>query len=47
MSTRPRRNYSAAFKAKAAIKALADCKTISEIAQKHDVHPRQVTEWRR
>jgi transposase-like protein len=47
MSKRPRRNHSAAFKAKVAIEALADGKTIAEIAQKHDVHPNQVTEWRR
>ncbi|RVT46844.1 transposase [Rubrivivax albus] len=47
MSRRPRRNHSAAFKAKVAIEALADGKTIAEIAQKHDVHPHQVTEWRR
>lgn len=37
MSRRPRRNHSAAFKAKVAIEALADGKTIAEIAQKHDV----------
>ena len=47
MSRRPRRNHSAAFKAKVAIEALADGKTIAEVAQKHDVHPNQVTEWRR
>ena len=47
MSKRPRRNHSPAFKAKVAIEALADGKTIAEIAQKHDVHPNQVTEWRR
>jgi len=47
MSRRPRRNHSAAFKAKVAIEALADGKTIAEIAQKRDVHPNQVTEWRR
>jgi transposase len=47
MSKRPRRNHSAAFKAKVAIEALADGKTIAEIAHKHDVHPNQVTEWRR
>ena len=47
MSRRPRRNHSPAFKAKVAIEALADGKTIAEIAQKHDVHPNQVTEWRR
>jgi transposase len=47
MSKRPRRNHSAAFKAKVAIEALADGKTIAEVALKHDVHPNQVTEWRR
>jgi len=47
MSRRPRRNHSAAFKAKVAIEALGDGRTIAEIAQKHDVHPNQVTEWRR
>lgn len=46
MSRRPRRNRSAAFKAKVAIGALADGKTIAEIAQKRDVHPHHVTEWR-
>jgi len=47
MSRRPRRNHSAAFKAKVALDAVADGKTIAEIAQKHDVHPNQVSEWRR
>jgi transposase len=47
MSKRPRRNHSPAFKAKVALDALRDGKTIVEIAQKHDVHPNQVTEWRR
>ena len=42
MSRRPRRNHSAAFKAKVAIEALAEGKTIAEIAHKHDVHPNQV-----
>lgn len=47
MSTRPRRNHLPAFKAKVAIEALAYGKTLAEVAQKHDVHPNQVTEWRR
>jgi transposase len=47
MSRRPRRNHAAAFKAKVALEALRDGKTIGEIAHKHDVHPNQVTEWRR
>jgi transposase-like protein len=46
-SRRPRWNHSPAFKAKVAIEALGDGKTIAEIAYKHDVHPNHVTEWRR
>lgn len=47
MSRRPRRNHSAAFKAKVALDALRDGQTIAEVAQRHDVHPNQVTDWRR
>ena len=47
MSKRARRNHSAAFKAKVAIESLAEDQTIAQIAQKHDVHPNQVSEWRR
>lgn len=47
MSTRPRRNHSAAFKAKVALEAVRGERTVAEIAHKHDVHPNQVTERRR
>lgn len=47
MGRRPRRNHSAAFKAKVALEALKGERTIAEVAQRHDVHPNQVTEWRR
>jgi transposase-like protein len=47
MSRRPRRNHSATFKAKVALDAVKGDKTIADGAQKHDVHPNQVTEWRR
>lgn len=47
MSRRPRRNHAAAFKAKVALEAVRGERTVAEIAQKHDVHPNQVTEWRR
>lgn len=47
MSRRPRRNHSAAFKAKVALEAVKGDKTVAEIAHRHDVHPNQVTEWRR
>lgn len=46
-SRRPRRNHSSAFKAKVALDAVKGDKTIAEVAHKHDVHPNQVTEWRR
>ncbi len=47
MSRRPRRNHSVAFKAKVALEAVKGECMIAEIAQKHDAHPNQVTEWRR
>jgi transposase-like protein len=47
MSKRPRRNHSAAFKAKVALAAVRGDKTVAEIAQQYEVHPTQVTDWRR
>jgi transposase-like protein len=47
MSKRPLRNHAAAFKAKVALEAIKGEKTVTEIAQRFDVHPNQVTEWRR
>ena len=42
-----RRNHAPQFKAKVALGALGGEKTIHEIAAKHQVHPNQVTQWRR
>lgn len=47
MSKRPRRNHTAALKAKVALEAIKGERTVTEIAQRFDVHPNQVTEWRR
>jgi transposase len=44
---RPRRNHSAAFKAKVALAALAGDATLAELAQRFDVHANQITEWKR
>ena len=44
---RPRRNHSSAFKAKVALAALEGNATLAELAQRFDVHPNQITEWRR
>ncbi len=46
MSRRPRRNHSPAFKAKVALAALKDARTMSELAQQFDVHPNQIRQWR-
>ena len=46
MKRRPRRNHSAAFKAKVAIAAIRGERTIAEIAKQYDVHPNQVTTWK-
>ena len=44
---RPRRNHSPAFKARIAKEALKGAKTISEIAQENDLHPVQVSTWKK
>ena len=46
MSRRQRRNHSPAFKAKVALEAMAEGKTVADIATKYDVHPNQVSDWR-
>lgn len=46
MSKRPRRNHSAAFKAKVALAAVRGEKTLAELAQQFDVHANQIAQWR-
>lgn len=45
--SKTRRNHSPQFKTKVAVKALQDKKTVHEIAVKYQVHPTQLTQWRR
>lgn len=47
MTKRTRRNHASGFKAKVALAALKGDKTLTEIAQQYEVHPNQVTEWKR
>jgi transposase len=47
MTKRTRRNHASSFKAKVALTALKGDKTLTEIAQHYEVHPNQVTEWKR
>ena len=43
---KPRRNHSAAFKARVALEAIRGEKTVAEIAAHHEIHPTQVTAWK-
>ena len=44
---RKRRRFTAEFKARVALEALRGDKTIQEIAATHQVHPNQVSAWKR
>lgn len=43
---RPRRNHSAAFKAKVALAACKSDQTLAQLAERFDVHPNQITQWK-
>ena len=43
---RPRRNHTAAFKAKVALAAARGDKTMVELATQFDIHPNQITAWK-
>ena len=41
-----RTNHSAEFKAKVALAALSESKTLAELATEYRVHPAQITRWK-
>ncbi|TRZ76454.1 MAG: IS3 family transposase [Deltaproteobacteria bacterium] len=47
MSKRPRRNHAPVFKAKVALEALKGEQTLVELSQRYQVHPNQITEWKK
>ena len=46
MSRRSRRNHTPTFKAKVALAAVRNDKTLAELAKQFDVHPNQITDWK-
>ena len=47
MEKKSRRKFSADFKAKVVIEALKERHTIEEIARKYELHPNQITIWKK
>ena len=46
MTKRKRRNHSSKFKAKVALEALREEMTLSELAEKYDLHTNQISRWK-
>ncbi len=42
-----RQRHQSAFKAKVGLEALAGVKTVAEIAREYQVHPTQLSQWKR
>jgi transposase len=47
MEKRTKRKFNADFKAKVVIEALKERSTIEEIARKYELHPNQISTWKK
>jgi len=44
---RKRRKFSSKFKTKVVLEAIKERHTLSELAEKHELHPNQITTWKK
>ncbi|MEL6733309.1 MAG: transposase [Bacteroidota bacterium] len=42
-----RRKFTSEFKTKVVLEALKERSSLAELSQKHDLHPQQITKWKR
>ena len=47
VSIKNRKNYKSEFKAKVAMEAVAGRRTINEIAKEYELHPNQISQWKK
>ena len=47
MTKRPRRNHGSAFKVKVALEAAKEEQTVAQLAERFQVHPNQIMQWKR
>ena len=47
MAKSTRRRFNRAFKAKVALEALSERHTLAELAAKYELHPNQISAWKR
>ena len=47
MSRKIRRQFDGKFKTKVVIETLRERKTLSEICKEYDLHPNQITDWKK
>ena len=46
-SIKSRKNYKSEFKAKVAMEAVSGRRTINEIAKEYQLHPNQISQWKK
>lgn len=47
MERRSRRKFTAAFKTKVVLEALRERSSVEELARKYELHPNQITTWKK